>query len=186
MCGASWVIGMLPAPTSPCCRLSTARKMLATRFAISAKRWSSVKTDASATSQPGNWTLGLCDCYSRYLVDGETHRKWPPTQRCRHILRSISVFTWLGKTIAGGAARQQLYPAAEWRHFWAKTFQLITGIFRLMTKTQSVCGARYVISLLWVHVLFLILIFWVFQLHLFFRNFIYYFICAWEADLSSV
>lgn len=40
MCGASWVSGMLRESdaASPCCRLSTTRRMLATRFAISAWR----------------------------------------------------------------------------------------------------------------------------------------------------
>lgn len=153
MCGASWVSGMLAAPTSPCCRLSTARKMFATRLAISARRWGFgknlhiqtliwFKMNMDIIDQYGYVNMVIlvsilveCECVSLMRWNRVTMQV-PPEARCILTLM-YRASTWLGEAISGSTAWQQLYPAAEWRHFWVETFQLITSIFCLITKTQT-------------------------------------------------
>lgn len=87
MCGASWASGMLrESAVSPCCRLSTARRMFATRFAISAEREGTrgrgfVRSPdvAAEAVQTLNCSFLLERCvFVRYCAPGQFQSHTPP------------------------------------------------------------------------------------------------------------
>lgn len=79
-------------------------------------------------------------CLNLMRWNGVTMQVPPEARRILKLMNRAS--TWLSEAISGSAAWQQLYPAAEWHHFWVETFQLITSIFCLITKTNECSTSR--------------------------------------------